>query len=75
MSPTTPTTTKITTLSTSCSRAPLACVQLAKAQATPSWAAAGTVVTEMKTPIKALALDRVAETTPATPARTATITE
>src|ERR1035438_4968848 len=38
-------------------------------------AAAGMVVTEMKTPMRVLARDSVNETTPTIPARTATTTE
>ena len=41
----------------------------------PTDAAAGMVVTEMNTPISALALASVSETTPTMPASTATITE
>jgi hypothetical protein len=42
---------------------------------TPPSAAAGMVVTEMKTPVSALDLASVRETTPTRPARTATTTE
>ena len=41
----------------------------------PIEAAAGMVVTEMKTPIRALTLDSVSETTPTSPASAATMTE
>jgi len=63
------------TFSSNCTAEPQASVQLAYAIDRPMSAAAGMVVTEMKTPMRALARDSVNETTPTIPARTATTTE
>ena len=63
------------TFSSNCSVEPQASVQLAYAIDRPMSAAAGMVVTEMKTPMRALARASVNETTPTIPARTATTTE
>ena len=54
---------------------PLASCQLENASDTPTSAAAGMVVTEMNTPMRALALASVRDTTPTSPARMATMTE
>jgi len=62
-------------LSSSCSMDPPASPQLEYAIDRPTEAAAGMVVTEMNTPIRALARDSVRDTTPTTPASTATMTE
>jgi hypothetical protein len=62
-------------LSSSCRAEPPASFQPEYATDKPIEAAAGIVVTEMKTPIRALTLDSVSETTPTSPASTATMTE
>ena len=63
------------TFNTNCTAEPQASVQLAYAVDRAMSAAAGMVVTDMKTPMRALARDSVNETTPTIPARTATTTE
>ena len=73
--PPAPTTVSRTTFSSSCSSEPQASLQLAYATDTPTEAAAGMVVTEMKTPMRALARDSVRDITPTSPARMATMTE
>ena len=73
--PAAPTAMSTPTLSSSCSADPAASVQLAKAIEMPTEAAAGMVVTEMNTPIRALARASVSDTTPTIPASTATMTE
>jgi len=73
--PAAPTTTSSTTFSSSWSSEPHASCQLPNASDRPSEAAAGIVVTEMNTPISALARASVSETTPTRPARMATMTE
>jgi ABC-type multidrug transport system ATPase subunit len=74
-SATAPTAISRTTLSRSWATAPPAADQLVKASESPRSAAAGMVVTEMNTPISAPARASVRDTTPTSPARTATITE
>ena len=74
-SPTAPTTMSRTTLSRSWNTDPRASLQLEYAIDTPTEAAAGMVVTEMNTPMSALARASVRDTTPTSPASTATITE
>src|SRR5215471_18566185 len=56
-------------------RRPSGGAQVWYASARPSAAAAGMVVTEMNTPMRALARDRVSDTTPTMAASTATMTE
>ena len=65
----------MTTFSTSCSVAPQASCHWPKAADRPMAAAAGMVVTEMNTPMRALARACRMETTPTMPAITATTTE
>lgn len=62
-------------LSSSWNRDPKASSQLANAHETPMSAAAGMVVTEMKTPSSALVRASVSETMPTIPASTATTAE
>lgn len=62
-------------LSSSCSNEPRASPQLAKAHETPMSAPAGMVVTEMKTPSRALVRASARDTMPTIPASTATATE
>ncbi len=59
----------------SCAAAPPSSCQSRKAPATATLAAAGMVVTEISTPIRAPDLAAVRESTPAVPARTAPSTE
>ena len=75
LSPAAPTTISSTTFSSSCAIEPRASCQFANASDSPMDAAAGIVVTEMNTPISALARDSVSDTTPTRPASTATMTE
>ena len=70
-----PTTISTATLSSSWKADPRASLQLEYARDRPTSAAAGMVVTEMKTPIRAPARASVSDTTPTIPASTATITE
>src|SRR6185437_10526143 len=70
-----PTRISSTTLSRSWNVEPRAARQLWKATDSPMSAAAGIVVTEMNTPIRAPALASVSETTPMIPAATAMMTE
>src|SRR5215813_291103 len=74
--PAAPTVTRTAMLRSSWNADPLASCQLENASDTPtSAAAAGMVVTEMNTPMRALALASVRDTTPTSPARMATMTE
>src|SRR5215472_8591702 len=73
--PAAPTTMSTATLRSNWSTDPLASRQLENASDTPASAAAGMVVTEMNTPMRALALASVRDTTPTSPARMATVTE
>src|SRR5207247_1995949 len=73
--PAAPTTISRTTFSSSCSAEPPASLQLPKATDKPMSAAAGMVVTEMNTPMRAPARAWVRDTTPTIPARIATTTE
>lgn len=70
-----PTTISTTMLSRSWSSDPQASSQLANAHETPMSAPAGMVVTEMKTPRRALVRASASETMPTTPASTATTAE
>src|SRR5215475_4156277 len=73
--PAAPTATRTAMLRSSWSADPPASCQLENASDTPTSAAAGMVVTEMNTPLRALALASVRDTTPTSPARMATMTE
>jgi hypothetical protein len=73
--PTAPTTMSTTTLRSSCSADPHASLQLENAIDTPTDAVTGMVVTEMDTPMRALARASVRDTMPTIPASTATTGE
>ena len=65
----------MTTFNSNWTREPRASLQFSNAIETPMSAAAGMVVTEMNTPMRAPVLASTSDTTPTIPARTATTTE